>query len=238
MQFEEMNGIVEEVVESTSLAIIKSLRNEVKKEVLDILRKSFAPIAKDYVSFRPPINDLDIESPEFWIDRFIALAETGYDKSVDKFHMSGTTLSLNLSFLPSEELGFNIDEQVSDKELGWVFFYTSGLRNLTYFVSSDVLLEMRSFFENKGFSAKSPQIQLIDEGLNMVGEFGDGFLITPGEFRRVTDFGVSWSDILTEEIVTPPANTEIDRDFLESASKEIEKTIREGIEKAQLSVRI
>ena len=237
MGIEEFSDFAEDIVKKTSAAILKGLKGNIKKDVMDVLRDSFAPIANDYILFRPPISDLDNESSEFWINKFISLAEQGYDKSIDDFRMTGSSIVLNLSFLPSDELGFNVAEDASDRDLGWVFFYTSGLRNLTYFISSELLLDMRSFLENKGFSNKSSQIELIDEGLRMTGEFGDGFLLTPGEFNRVTEAGISWSDLFTDDMVTPPSNTGYDENFLETASVQIEKVIRKGIEEAQLSIR-
>lgn len=229
----KLETVLEEGISKSKKSVSYALRAEMRREVLDIVRERFAPVAQDYEEFKPPLTDEDKESAGVWVNRFVDLVADNYDRTLRVTSLSPSRFRFEFEILRDEDVGVNEGSDLSS-EFGWLFFYISGMRRSHYFVSGELLLRVRAVFENRSYGKTSPHISLIDEGLSRVGEFGDGFLLSPFEFELETRGGVSWSEILSERSITPPGGS-IEPSFLEdmvsAINQHVEQRITEILEK-------
>lgn len=209
--------------------VIRSLRGPVKVQIKSYLEEAFRSLAEDYQAFINPVSELERSQVDNWVAFFIDSFERDYDSSINTLISGDTGLSLDISFMDEEKLGFNTDDNSSP--IHWVYFYINGQRNNSFFLSAKLL---EYFLDTKNLPSGNPAVRLINDALqSRVGEFGDGFLLTSYEFNAPNDQfeGVRWSDLFSEEEVTPGSSTQEHENFLETVSTDVGEIIREAIDK-------
>jgi hypothetical protein len=205
--------------------VISVLKGPVKKDIANLLREEFTKFAKDYETFLTPVSDLEKSPVDEWVSYFMSSFEEDYDACISSLKDYNGTLQI--SFIDNEKLGFNSDS--IDSPIHWVYFYINGQRYNSFFISLPML---EAFLDTTNLSSANPAVKMVQNAIDTrIGEFGDGFLVTPFEFNSPNkEFeDVRWVDLFTEEQVTPQDSGESHKDFIEKTSSEIENIIDSAI---------
>lgn len=224
---EQISKSLKQVNTRLQEVLFKELRGPVKAQILNILKRRFSQVAEDYQEFLIPVSDLEESKVDSWVGEFLSMAERDYEESLSKAIITDSGISIDLGFVGESELGFDDN---NESPLSWVYYYITGQRETSFFVSSHVL---ENILDTSSLPREHPRIQMIIDALNeRVGEFGDGFFMPAHEYvdPNVEYSGVRWSDILSEKQITPFEPSSSFSNFLEEARQEIGQTIREAIE--------
>lgn len=215
----------QEINKDIRTKVLFVLKAPVRASIASILKEEFTKLAVDYETFLTPVSDLEKSPVEEWVSFFISSFEEDYDSCLSSLKDYNGTLQI--SFIDNEKLGFNSDN--NDSPIHWVYFYINGQRYSSFFISLPML---EAFLDTTNLSDANPAVKLVKHAIDTrIGEFGDGFLVTPFEFntpnREFED--VRWSDIFTEEQVVPKDSGENHKNFIENVSLKIEGVIDSAV---------